>query len=350
MKEQNREADAATFLDRLVAETDWQAIAPAAAGIGRFVYDPRTEMAQMDATMRRLTGMLDRVGAFPAADYFTRIHSDDRDAVGDQLALTVREGTPFHAEYRFERSPGEVVWLSGQGRMTDTSDGRSVLVGALYDITTLRSARERAVLLSEEMAHRMKNVFALVQGMFNMAARSSGTKEELVEAYTGRLQALAQVNAMTFASPDRSVRVTDLVSQTLGPLVAAKRIDAAIDDVAVNGAAAQTVVLVLNELLTNAVKYGALRDDAGSVALSIVVVDGGFTLTWDEHATPPITPPTKKNGFGMRVLNSMTSATFSGRPSFEWRERGLLFSCHWDMPTFGPDPRIGASAVPTGTV
>ena len=342
-----RAADA-DLMTGLVAETDWQAIAPAAGGVGRFVYDAGTGLCEIDLTLRRLTGMFDAVAAFPAARFFERIHADDLARVEADLARAVGDGAPYEAEFRFRRDDGREVWLMGQGRVLTASNGRDLVVGVNHDVTERRRAQERAELLAGEMAHRMKNVLGLVQSMFNMAARSAPSKEALVDAFTGRLAAIASVNALVFAGEDRSVGMDELIRAVLGPLIDDGRVAAETEPFPLNSASAQTMVLVLNELMTNAVKHGALRGDDGTVAVRIRLDHeapggGSFHFTWQETGPGPVAAPTGRTGFGMRVLESMTAASFRGRPRFDWRPGGMRFDCEWPLGDFGS----GNDALPT---
>ena len=325
-------------LAALVPEADWQRLAPAAGGVGRFLYDTRSGLCELDATLRRMTGLLDHVAAAPAEEFLARIGPADRARVEAAIEATVRTRAPYDVEFPFRRPDGREIWMAGHGRMLDTADGRDLLIGVNFDVTERRRAQERAELLAGEMAHRLKNAFALVQGMLNLAARSADTKEALVEGFSGRLQALAAVNALTFAGDDRTVAAPDLVDAVLGPMIASGRVLSDVAPFALNGVAAQTVVLVLNELLTNAVKHGALRDDDdGHVGLRIGADERGFTLAWTETARRRVEAPVGRDGFGMRVLSSMTAATFEGRPVIEWSETGLRFTCWWPLKQFGVD-------------
>ena len=101
-----------------------------------------------------------------------------------------------------------------------------------------------------------------------------------------------------------------------------------VPEFALNATAAQTLTLVLNELMTNAVKYGALSDPDGSVRLG-VTADEDFVLSWTETTPRGIARPEQTSGFGMRVLTGMTAATFGGEPNVEWRDDGMRFTCRW---------------------
>lgn len=330
--------EAGSNLTRLVGEPDWQALAPVAGGIGRFVVDLRAGQCDIDATLRRITRLHGAVGGMPVDAFLDRIHDDDRPAVSEAMTQAAANGGPYEAEFRFRRDDGTEIWLAGQGRMMATAEGRDLLIGVNYDVTAQRRAQEKAELLAGEMAHRVKNLLALVQGMFNMAARSAPSKEALAEAFSGRLQAIAAVNTLAFAGEDRSVSVADLVDAVLGPMIAAGRVRVSLDRFDLNGPSAQTMVLVLNELLTNAIKHGALRGDDGSVLLSVEVRDDDFRIRWTESGGAPITAPEGRGGFGMRVLNTMTKATFDGDPSLQWPPEGLRFACRWPASSFGAVP------------
>jgi two-component sensor histidine kinase len=322
---------------RDVPELEWENLASGMGRVGRWALYPAEGISFVDAPLRELMNLpRDSPKIDAAADVFPRIHPDDLSDVEAKLATAIETGNEYAATFRFERTPGEFMWVVGKGRTTKDRSGNTVLIGVNYDVTELRDAQDRAELLAGEMRHRIKNVFALIQAMFNMAARSSKTKEDLVDSFSGRLQALTAVNELTFAGHDRDVPLAEIAVSLLGPLIEAGQIRADVmRGFRLSGAAAQTVTLALNELLTNATKHGALRPGGGDVDLSMRVVDGVFVLRWREQTTAPITPPADRTGFGMRVLMDMTRATFDGEPQLDWRSDGLTFTCTWPLGGFG---------------
>ncbi|MBM2577536.1 PAS domain-containing protein [Jannaschia sp. Os4] len=311
----------------------WADLAPLAAEVGRWAIDPSTGSAEGDSALADLTGLPEVAGPFDAEVMLARIDPGDRAAVETALDGVAEGPGRFETVFRFRRPDGGLVWLEASGRMM-TVDGRRMLVGATHDVTELREAQMRAELVAGEMAHRIKNLFALVQSIFTMAARGAGSVPELQEAFEGRLRALAGLNAMTLGDREAKVALSDLVSAAAGQHVAAGRMRNVLPDPCdIAGGAAQTMVLLLNELVTNAVKHGALRDGDGTVDLKVTLEDGKFTFEWAEENDAPVAPPTRK-GFGMRVLTGMTASTYHGRPEVEWTERGLRFRCTWPMQGF----------------
>ena len=87
---------------------------------------------------------------------------------------------------------------------------------------------------------------------------------------------------------------------------------------------AQIIALVLHELATNAVKYGALSDPAGKVRLSWQCEQNKLGLQWVETGGPSVTPPTTK-GYGTKVITASIQQQLSGAATFDWRPAGLAF-------------------------
>jgi CheY-like chemotaxis protein len=87
-------------------------------------------------------------------------------------------------------------------------------------------------------------------------------------------------------------------------------------------ASAQILALVLHELATNAVKYGAMSLPAGRVKVSWTLRESVLTLIWEETGGPPVQVPTSK-GYGTKVINASVVQQVGGNVSFDWRPEGL---------------------------
>lgn len=318
-----------------IPDKAWRDAAPRAGGVGRWVIEPLSGRARIDGTLRMLTGLDDWTEERDSAAFLDRIHAEDRAGLEAALAEVVGGADSYRCAFRFERPDGRTVWLDSSGAIVEGGDGTRYLVGATTDVTEVEFARERAELLAGEMAHRMKNVLALVGSMFNMAARGASSVEALREAYSGRLHALSKVNELTFtAEGERPARIEPLVEAVLGPLIATGRIARRIDPCELAPSAAQTFVLVLNELVTNATKHGALSVEGGRIELDVALTGDAFRLTWRERGGPSLAQAPTRQGYGMRVLSAMTEATYGGEPAFDWQEEGLTFSCGWPVGPF----------------
>lgn len=193
----------------------------------------------------------------------------------------------------------------------------------------LRRSEEQSRLLANEAEHRTKNLLSTVLATVHLSNAASA--DDLKEIIGGRIQALADVNALFVQSRWAGADVRRIALQELAPYG-----DAASDRFALTGAdimltpeAAQALAVALHELCTNAAKYGALTTEAGRIELAWSSVDErrlGFT--WTEAGGPATRPPTRR-GFGTRVMQGIIAAR-GGTLDFKWRPEGLR--CEFLLP------------------
>ena len=308
---------------------EWLVLATDMGGVGTWSLDLATRVASFSPTQQRLLGFS---GSASLAEVLARIHDDDVDEVAAALMRCVEEGEPYEAEFRFRHPERGEVWLGARaGRVEHPGTGAAHVVGVNFDVTRRRTAEIDAREVSREMAHRMKNVFALVTGVARMIARSAEDVPSFVQALGERTAALARLSDMTVQTATRGVSLRELVGAALLPFDAS-RIRARVDAAHVNNAAAQTLLLALTELATNAVKHGALGERGGDVAVELRIDEGTdlFRLEWVERTEAPVSAPTR-TGFGTQVLTRVTRNTHGGDPSIEWTPGGLRFQCDWAL-------------------
>lgn len=317
-------------LSPVIAEEDWLALATNLADVGRWVYDAETAQCHIDDVLLALTGLTESQ-PMDARAFIGCIHPDDLPEVERALAEAVRGNTIYETSFRFIRPDGQTIWLKGKGRSKILPDGRQAVIGVNYDVSDLQNAIIANRLLAAEMAHRVKNMISLASGMFRMAQRTATDSDALATAYIGRLDALSALNELIFESEGRCVTTSRLFSHVFEPLMTDARVNLSVGDFRLNGTSAQTLMLAINELMTNAIKYGALNEEGGRLDVAIRTDAGAdtFDLIWEETMPTEITPPDTSGGFGMNVLTRMTKHTFDGDPRIEWRPDGLRFSCRW---------------------
>lgn len=184
---------------------------------------------------------------------------------------------------------------------------------------------KRQTELRHELNHRVKNIMATIQAIYRMTLRQSATIEDFASAFDGRLRALSTVHDSLAddSDGDRSLRaVADLIVEPF--LTDERRITFSGDDMVINPNEAFTIALVLNELSTNALKYGALCNDAGTVEVTWTLEDRSLRVCWTERDGPAVTPPTRK-GFGSRFI-AASIASLGGTSDASYEPQGLRFS------------------------
>lgn len=307
---------------------NWRTLAVRAGEVGRWIWYLDTGDCEIDDTLRKMTGLTEAPARLPVDDFTAHVHGEDRPYISLALEEALATDGTFSVEFRFNRPDGETIWLAGQGQLTKAPDGTRVLVGVNYDITDTRVSQERSDLIAGEMGHRVKNILTIVLSIFRSTARGAADIDALSAAFTERINALAALNDLMLSARGEATFADALVDAVLRP-VDGRAVSRDVDRFALNDTAAQTLTLVLNELMTNALKHGALASDTGQARLRLEIEGNVLRLKWHEEASYEVKAPTKTGGFGMQVLNSMTAATFSGRPTFDWRPGGMRFQCEW---------------------
>ncbi|RCW78334.1 sensor histidine kinase [Phyllobacterium bourgognense] len=191
----------------------------------------------------------------------------------------------------------------------------------------VRDSIERERELRFELNHRVKNILASVTSIFRMTRRGSDTIDALTADFEGRLSALANVHSAVFEAGGDAVALRDIINFTLEPYRAdgTNRFYVEGPDLMLTRDAGTTLALCLHELVTNAIKYGALLTPEGrvSVVWEISATDTPtVTLEWAETGGPVVAPPTRA-GYGTRYVRAALAGVFGEKPLVTFDPAGL---------------------------
>jgi len=233
------------------------------------------------------------------------------------------DGTSFPVEY----------WVSAIIRQGELQGA----VCTFIDITERRRSQEQQKLLLGELNHRVKNLFAVTDGVISLSARSAQTPQELTKKIKGRLNALALAHELILPdlsrSADTNVRPTsldDLIRKILSPYADAnetaehRRLVLNGPVVAVGARAVTNLALILHEFATNAAKYGALSVPQGGIDIAWSERDGMLALKWHERGGPAIGAPPSAEGFGTVLSSHIVRGQLGGSLSYNWNPNGLI--------------------------
>ena len=229
-----------------------------------------------------------------------------------------------HYETVRRRKHGSLIVISLT--VSPIKDAEGKIIGAskiARDITEQKRNQEQIAALAREAEHRSRNLLAIVQATVHLS--QSDTPSGLKQAIEGRIHALANVHSLFVQSRWVGAELSSIATQELAPYVQRNEARARIEGppVLLEPGTAQAVAVVLHELATNAVKYGALSGDKGRVELRWShAADGMLALRWIEVGGPPVKSPTRQ-GFGSRVIERMIG-DLKGKAQFEWRADGLV--------------------------
>jgi two-component sensor histidine kinase len=197
----------------------------------------------------------------------------------------------------------------------------------------LVEALHQQELLAREMGHRVKNVFALTQSLIRLSAKSAKSPDELAEALSGRLAAVAAAHELVrHDEATVSTSIRDLVTAVVRPYeeMDGSKIEISGPRVFCGRAAANGLVLVLHELATNAVKYGALATRAGHLAVTWEVIGEALVIDWHENGSPTFVVEPSSTGFGTKLIERTITGQFTGTFERKWLPGGA--SCTLTLP------------------
>jgi two-component system CheB/CheR fusion protein len=217
---------------------------------------------------------------------------------------------------------GEARWMAVS--IYPATSGLSVF---LRDVSERKRAEERQRMLMAELQHRVKNILAVVRSITARTLEASEGLDDFAAHFDGRLSALARAQGALARQAGAALELDEIVREELLTHAAreGERITIEGPQVRLNQIAAETFALVVHELATNAVKYGALASPSGRISVSWRV----------EGATPNATLRFEWREYGVAVMNTRPVRVGFGRDLIE---RGLPY----DLPgaatslTFAP--------------
>ncbi len=203
------------------------------------------------------------------------------------------------------------------------------------------AAEEQKQLRMSEIGHRFKNLLAMVQAIATQTMRSATDLAAASEVLAGRLAAMGQSHDLLLDGQIGSSPIHDVVRRALHlGSNGAGRFDLSGPEVHIGGKVALSLSLMLHELATNAVKYGALSNHVGRVDLGWEIRGEGESarlhLTWREHGGPPVEPPSRK-GFGSRLIERGLAGQVGGVVDIAYAPEGLSFTVEAPLVAFQVD-------------
>lgn len=182
----------------------------------------------------------------------------------------------------------------------------------------LRNADEQRLVMMQELSHRVKNTFAMVQAIVGQTLKDGDL--DTTARLQNRLLALSAAHDVLLQSEWSTMSMSDLVSRVLRLEMEGDRFSVAGPDLEIGPKAALSLSMLLHELGTNAIKYGALTNEHGVVHVSWRMQGSQFHLEWDECGGPPAVAPTKR-GFGTRLISMGING--SGHADLRYTTEGL---------------------------
>lgn len=261
------------------------------------------------------------------------LHPDDQSIAWERWSRSIATGHHYEVEYRLRRHDGQYQWHLARARPIRSDDGTiERWIGTCTDIHELKEAEADLALVAGELTHRIKNMFAVASAMLTLGARKRGAEaREFAAATAARLDALGR--SQDLIRPGRTAAellrggssLHALIATLSAPHVGGRfgTLEVGGTDIEVSADRTTPIVLVLHELFTNALKYGALSTSEGRLAIDTVVRDEHLVMQWTESGGPVLTGPPQRQGFGSSLSEKIVRQQLSGNLEMDWRPEGL---------------------------
>lgn len=317
----------------------WQAdhlrLAVEAAGVALWAWNVDDDRFTMDERGFALWGV-------PWAETVTfdelsgHIHPADRDRVRAAFAATRAVLGPYETDFRI--CVGEDIrWIAARGQGEDVGIVGRTMFGIFLDVTNRKQAEEGHELLAGEMSHRVKNLLAIAAGLTQITSRTTSSTKDMAHELIQRLTALGRAHDLVRPLPDdqgSAALLGDLLSVLLAPYddlgAFSGRIRVAVERMGVGENAATSLAMVVHELATNSLKYGALSSDVGTLDVSTQSGGEDLSLIWMERGGPAVEAPPEAEGFGSKLVRHSIYRQLGGSIEHDWLPGGLVVTLRLD--------------------
>jgi PAS domain S-box-containing protein len=262
-------------------------------------------------------------------DLRARYHPDDLEEIYRLFAGAADPAVrQFDMEFRLLLPGGVTRWVAGRGAYVRDETGRVVRSrGVVLDITERKHWEERQQLLIHELNHRVKNTLSTVQSIAYQSLRNAATPDQARRDIEGRLIALSRAHDVLTREGWEGASLREIVSQAIEPFggLGEDRFTVEGEDLRLSPQRALALAMALQELATNAVKYGSLSNESGRVTITATIAGAPplMRLVWAESGGPTVPVPSRR-GFGSRLIERSLAADLGGRADLQFRPDGIV--------------------------
>ncbi len=276
----------------------------------------------------------------PTFDWRTTMHPEDEERIGQSMMAAVKARVPVTVKGRYLSAKGGYRVLQTNAQARFSANGEFIgMIGVNVDVTEREEAEAERELLIAELNHRVKNTLSVVQSIAHQTFRETETTSDARKAFEGRLVALALAHNLLTQLSWEHASLAEIARVILNVTEdGSGRIHLSGPTVLLPPKEALAITMALHELCTNAMKYGALSNDAGQVDVEWSLVAGPrLKLAWRESGGPRVAPP-RRRGFGSRLLERSLAADLDGEVQLDFEPSGMV--CRIEAPLApGREPR-----------
>lgn len=293
-----------------------------------------------DGSWLRINGKLCEIVGYRREDLLNMTFQDitHPDDLNDDLELFEQlkagEIGGYNLEKRYYRKDGAIIWVRlTTSSQKDASGQMEFCIAVVEDITSEKEHQQHLDIMAGELQHRVKNTLATVQAIARMSLPEDTPGKE---AFVSRILALSRSHDLLLADNWSGAAIADIVEQAIHPFggTDSGRFRVSGPDCKISSRTSLALSMALNELGTNAVKYGALSGDQGTITIdwhfSRATEKSPLEFRWQETGGPEVSPPQRK-GFGTTLIERALASEMQGETAVEYLPSGVIFKCSFPV-------------------
>lgn len=262
------------------------------------------------------------------------VHPQDWPRVAEEWSESIATGKPYDIEYRFLHHSGQFRWLRVMALPVRGLDGEITRwYGTSTDIEESKLIEMERELVATELEHRIRNLFALVNGLVALSLREDPGFAPFADRLRQRLSCLHKAHEFIRGHaplPEKTKSIQALARAILAPYDGGGRIEVDGDDAVPQDHMITPLALIFHELATNSAKYGALARDDGMLSLHFQRGGGRIRLAWTERRGSEtigrgVSLESADGGFGSKLLALTIERQLKGSFCRTFTPAGLTF-------------------------
>lgn len=275
---------------------------------GIWELDLASGLAVRNKTHDRIFGYDSSPNEWTYDRFLLHVLEKDRLRVDRLQKTAIEENREWSFDCQIRTATGDIRWIKASGCPLLDKDGQPTrLIGHVIDITDAKQNEARLRLVTEELNHRVRNMLSIIKSMISLTARTTESTTAFARALEGRIGALARTQNLIVGDASSSMMPSAIVEAELATFPAIEnRVRITVNgEEQLTATASQGLALVTHELLTNAIKHGALSLEAGRIEVTVDLLGDTTRITWIERGGPA-PPEQRRQGFGsMLILDAL---------------------------------------------
>ena len=297
----------------------------ATSEIGIWELDAVTGTALRNLRHDRIFGYDSLLPHWSAEIFLKHVVEEDRERVNALLTASLNDRKSWSFETRIRRADGVDRWISAKGMPKFSDKGEiTKLIGHVIDITETKQNEDRLRLLSNELNHRVSNTFTIMNAMIRQTSKKNDTVEQFANTLVERLAALSRSNKVLIAKEAERSSLSEILRMQMDVFADWQTRISVTGNTSVwfSGEASEALAMIFHELLTNALRHGALSVAAGKVSVSITSIGRECHIRWAETDGPTVAAE-RSTGIGSTILQN--SLRDEGTVMLDFAPQGLIF-------------------------